>query len=64
VDKIVLGPEDPTIFAICQICNKRGLGVTVGDIFCKAFTARKWKRNPVCDNCGGSLTVVREIEDA
>lgn len=63
MDKIVLGPEDPTIFAVCPVCNRTGTGVKIGDIFCKAFTLRKWKRNPVCDNCGGELTKLREIVD-
>lgn len=62
MDKIALGPEDPTIFAICPVCNRRGTGVKVGDIFGKAFTTRKWKRDPVCENCGGPLTKIREIE--
>lgn len=62
MSKITLGPEDPTIFAICPVCNKRGKGVRIGDIFGKAFTPRRWKREPVCDNCNGPLTKIREIE--
>lgn len=62
MDKITLGPEDPTVFAICARCNRKGIGVTIGDIFCKAFTARRWKREPTCENCGGHLTAIRIIE--
>lgn len=61
-DKITLGPEDPTVFAICPICNKRGTGVKIGDIFCKAFTARRWKRQPTCENCDSQLVLLREVE--
>lgn len=60
--KITLGPEDPTIFAGCPRCNKRGIGVKIGDIFGKAYTARRWKREPVCDNCGGPLVKLFEVE--
>jgi len=61
MDKIMLGPEDPTIFAKCLNCNKGGRGVKLGDIFCKAYTVRKWKRGQVCENCGGELTVLFEV---
>lgn len=62
MDKINLSPEDPTIFAGCPRCNKRGIGRTVGDIYCKAFTLRRWKRNPVCENCATPLELIYEVQ--
>lgn len=59
--KITLGPEDPTIFTKCPVCCKRGLGVKLGDIYCKAFTSRRWKKGQDCENCGTPLEVVFEI---
>ena len=61
-DKISLSPEDPTIFAKCQKCSRSGKGEKVGDIFLKAFTARRWKRSPVCENCGSELIILYEVE--
>ena len=59
--KVNLGPEDPTIFAKCPVCNKTGKGVKIGDIFGKAYTPRRWKRDPECENCGGKLIKVFEV---
>jgi len=61
-DKLTLSPEDPTIFAKCPHCCRSGKGKKMGDLFLKAFTARRWKRNPVCENCGGPLVVLYEVE--
>lgn len=62
MDKISLGTEDPTVFAKCPKCTKRGRGVKVGDYFSKAFTERRWKRGPVCDNCSTPLVAVFSID--
>ena len=59
--KVTLGPEDPTIFAKCPKCNKTGKGVKIGDIFGKAYTVRRWKREPVCENCGSQLVKIFEV---
>lgn len=60
--QVNLSPEDPTIFAKCENCCKRGRGVKIGDIFLKAFTERRWKRDPECENCGSLLTALYRIE--
>lgn len=59
---ITLSPEDPTIFASCPRCNKRGRGVVVGQYYSKAFTPRRWKRGPVCENCGTALIKLFEVD--
>lgn len=59
--KVSLGPEDPTVFAKCPNCSKTGTGVKIGDIFGKAYTARRWKREPVCENCDGKLVKLFEV---
>lgn len=60
-DKVSLSPEDPTIFAKCPRCCKSGVGQKLGDIFLKAFTVRRWKRSPICENCGTDLIILYEI---
>jgi hypothetical protein len=62
MSKVALGPEDPTIFAKCPNCTKTGIGVKVGDYFSKAFTARRWKKSPACDNCNTTLVKIYEVE--
>lgn len=62
MNQINLSPEDPTIFAGCPNCNQRGLGKKIGNYYSKAFTARRWKRNPVCENCETPLVLLYEIE--
>lgn len=62
MDKINLSPEDPTIFAGCPKCNKRGIGWKVGNYYSKAFTVRRWRREPVCENCNTPLVVLYEIQ--
>lgn len=59
--KVTLGPEDPTVFAKCPKCSTSGLGSKVGPIFGKAYTARRWKREPVCENCNGPLVKLFEV---
>lgn len=60
--KIALGPEDSTIFAECPVCCRRGKGVPVGDIYAKAYTPRRWKRGPECENCSTLMVKLFEIE--
>lgn len=63
MDKVMLSAEDPTIFAKCPVCTKSGRGVKVtGNYYGKAFTARRWKRNPECENCGTPLVKMFEVE--
>lgn len=54
--------DDPTIFAKCGgACCQHQNGKKVGLYFGKAYTDRKWKRNPVCDNCGSPMVFLYEI---
>lgn len=54
--------DDPTIFAKCSgPCTRSYAGKKVGEYFAKAYTQRKWKRGPVCDNCGSPMTLLFEI---
>ena len=57
-----LSSEDPTIFAKCPVCCKMGLGVKVGQYYSKAFTERRWKKGPVCENCNTPLVAVFTID--
>jgi hypothetical protein len=61
---IELMASDPTVFAICEKCNRKGRGVHLGDISCKAFTKREWRQNPVCDNCNTPMTRLYEVKNA
>jgi len=59
---ITLEFDDPTIFAICSgKCCQHRPGAKVGNYFGKAFTPRKWKRGPVCDNCGAPMRMLYEV---
>lgn len=54
--------DDPTVFAKCSgACCQHFPGKKVGNYFAKAYTTRKWKRNPVCDNCGAPMTFLYEV---
>ncbi len=55
--------DDPTIFAICSgKCSRHGPGQSVLSYFGKAYTDRKWKHSPVCDNCGSPMKQLYEVE--
>jgi hypothetical protein len=67
-----LTDEDPSIFAKCPRCDKRGMGTVYGrqvgmtfnatlSYYGKAFNVRQWRRGPVCENCGTGLVEVRRI---
>lgn len=61
--KISLDFDDPTTFAVCGgSCNRSYPGKKVGNYFGKAYTDRKWKRGQVCDNCGGPMKFLFEVE--
>lgn len=63
MSEIRLEYDDPTIFAKCSgRCSRHHPGKRVGDYFAKAYTDRKWKRQPVCDNCGAAMQFLYEIE--
>ena len=63
VNPIVLEFDDPTFFAECSgACNQHYPGKKVGNYFGKAYTTRKWRRHPVCDNCGAPMRLLFEIE--
>lgn len=60
---ITLDFDDPTMFAVCSgACGQHYPGKKVGNYFAKAYTARKWKRNPKCDNCGSPMRLLYEVE--
>lgn len=61
--------EDPTVFARCAgRCSRRGKGTILGSrpgatsYYGRAYTARKWLRNPECDNCGSAMVEVHRVE--
>lgn len=57
--------DDPTMFAVCSgPCNRSHPGKKVGDYFAKAYTVRKWKRNPKCDNCSSPMVLLYELKVA
>lgn len=51
----------PTIYAKCESCDKRGPGSRPGRYYGSSFTGKQWSRGPVCENCSGPLTIVREV---
>lgn len=56
--------EDPTVFAVCSgRCGRRGPGTKQGHYYGRAFTARKWSRRPVCDNCKSPMRELFRIEE-
>ena len=57
-----LGPEDPTIFASCPRCTRRGRGSRTKTIFQSAFTARKWRKGQKCPNCSTQLVKLYEVK--
>ena len=57
-----LGPDDPTIFAKCSPCSRRGRGFTTKTIYQSAFPAWKWRKGPKCPNCNGPLTKLYEVK--
>ena len=57
-----LSSEDPTIFASCPNCNKKGNGVKVGQYYSKAFTERRWKKGQNCENCNTPLVVLYTVD--
>lgn len=61
-EKITLGPEDPTIFAKCPNCDKHGDGVKPDAYYGKAYTERRFKRGPVCENCETPMVKLFEVD--
>ena len=62
MNAVALTPDDPTIFAVCSgACSRHFPGKKVGNYFGKAYTVRKWKRNPKCDNCGSPMRSIYEV---
>jgi hypothetical protein len=61
--QIKLEYDDPTVFAKCSgSCCQHQNGRKVGNYFAKAYTDRKWKRQPTCDNCNAPMQFLYEIE--
>lgn len=61
-ENIRLGPEDPTIFAKCPRCSRRGIGEKVGRQFYRAYTFRRWQRKPKCENCRTPMVMLYAIK--
>jgi hypothetical protein len=61
-DEIRLLDEDPRFFAQCPKCCRKGKGVHFGQVYCAAFTKRKWERKPVCENCKTPLVLLFEVK--
>lgn len=61
--QIKLDYDDPTVFAVCSgACCQHYPGKKVGEYFAKAYTDKKWKKEPTCDNCGSAMKQLYEIE--
>lgn len=62
---IKLDFDDPTVFAKCGgACTRHFPGKKVGTYFAKAYTVRKWKRHPKCDNCGSPMVFLYEVKES
>ena len=59
---LTLNEDDPTIFAKCPVCTKRGNGRSVLRYFASSYSIRRWRRNPECENCGTRMVEVYRIE--
>ena len=61
---VKLSPElDPTVFAKCSgRCNKAGLGSKAGHYMGKAYTARKFARQPNCENCKAPMVELFRVK--
>jgi hypothetical protein len=60
---ITLNYDDPVIFAKCSgECCKSRPGKKVGNYFAKAYTERRWRHGPVCDNCNAPMVKLYEVE--
>lgn len=62
MDEIRILPSDPTVWAKCPNCCRTGIGVLVGEYYSKAYTADKWSRGPVCENCGTPMKELYRLE--
>ncbi len=59
-----LMPSDPTIFTQCPSCCRKGVGSRLLSYFAKAYSAREWRKGPKCENCGGALDVLYEVDQS
>jgi ribosomal protein L34E len=62
-NEITLSPQDPTVFAKCPKCTRRGNGVLQGRYYGTAYTRRKWDRKPQCENCGTPMELLHEVKE-
>ena len=62
MQEVRLTDSDRTIFAICPVCNRSGLGLKAPKYFSMAYTRKQWKRNPVCDQCGTAMEYKYEVK--
>jgi len=62
LEPIKLEYDDPTIFAKCSgACCQHRNGKKVGSYYAKAYTDRKWRKNPTCENCDSPMEFLYEI---
>lgn len=51
-----------TVTAVCGgRCTKKGRGARVDSYYGKAFSAKKFARGPICDNCKAPMVEVVRI---
>jgi hypothetical protein len=56
MDEIRMNFDDPRVWARCDSCCKKVDDKGQSQYFGKAYSDRKWKKGPACDNCGGPMT--------
>jgi hypothetical protein len=59
---LTLNEDDPTIFAKCPRCTKRGNGRSVMSYYAASYSIRRWRRNPQCENCETPMQEIYRIE--
>lgn len=59
---IRLTTEDPTVFAKCPVCCKRGTDGRATKYYASSYPVRKWKKGPLCENCESPMVEVYSID--
>lgn len=60
--EVRLTDSDRTIFAICPVCNKTGLGRKAPRYYSMAYTVKQWRREPRCVQCGTLMEKQYEVK--
>ena len=62
-ERLTLTDRDLTVFAKCSgLCARRGRGASVLRYFGKAYSERRWRTSPVCDNCGSPMAELHRVQ--